>query len=83
MSHHHYQTDPCLRVDKCAMRQIPCACIACTNQLSEKWINGLSPCKQPRYATVEGCKYHFILGEYNKWIITFEYIQNDTDKDYS
>ena len=69
LSHYHYCMDPCLVRGKCAMRQIPCACIECTIQLEKQWVHSVSPNEQPRYANVDGWVYHSILGIYNKWII--------------
>ena len=35
LSHYHYHMDPCLDKGKCAMRQIPCACIEYINKLEK------------------------------------------------
>eukprot|EP00957_Ditylum_brightwellii_P183834 14003248-Ditylum_brightwellii.AAC.1 len=34
---------------KCAMRQVPCACIECINKLEKQWVHDVCPIKQPRH----------------------------------
>ena len=68
-SHYHYRLDPDLGEGKCAMRRIPCACMACQLQLDKPWIPGVTPENQERYAPVKDCVYYPILDKYNDWII--------------
>ena len=81
LSHYHYRMDPKLGKSKCAMRRIPCLCLACSNQLDLDWIPGTSPSQQPRYQMATGCKYASILGHYNKWLIMDLLPGEDTDLD--
>jgi hypothetical protein len=70
-SFYHIRCDPELGQGFCAMRRIPCACNACVEQLSHKWMPKIDKLLQPRYAIEPPlCKYSSILRGYNKWYIT-------------
>ena len=67
---YHIRCDPDLDESFCAMRQIPCACTRCVEQLSKPWLPNLDKTLQPRYVIEpETCKYSSILHGYNKWYI--------------
>ena len=53
----------------CAIRRIPCACVACTSMLDQPWISGVQSTKQARYQTVINCTYWPVLGPYKNWNI--------------
>ena len=36
--HYHLRFDPKLDMVECAIRRIPCACVACTSMLDKPWI---------------------------------------------
>ena len=69
MTHYHFRFDCMIGQDRCAIRRIPCACKSCTDQLDEKWVNGLPAEEQPRYAPPKNCYFKDILGNHNKWVI--------------
>ena len=46
--HHHLRFDPNLGHGICAIRRIPCACVACTSMLDQPWIYGIQSTKQSR-----------------------------------
>ena len=41
--HYNLRFDPKLGMDICAIRRIPCACVACTSMLEKPWISGIPP----------------------------------------
>ena len=47
--HYHLRFDPKLGMGVCAIRHIPCACVACTSMLDKAWISGIPSDKQDRY----------------------------------
>ena len=76
---YHIRCDPDLGQGFCAMRRIPCACIACVTQLSHPWTPNIDKLLQPRYAIEPPCcKYASILRGYNKWYLTELIIQPDS-----
>ena len=54
---------------KCAIRRIPCACVACTSMLDKPWISGIPSEKQERYKPLNKCTYWQVLGAFNNWNI--------------
>ena len=40
--HYHLRFYPKLGMGKCAIRRIPCACVACTSMLDKPWVSGIS-----------------------------------------
>ena len=60
---------PRLGNGKCAIRQIPCDCNACTNMLDKNWEIGVDFIYQPRYQTVKDLTYWSVLGFFNNWYI--------------
>ena len=36
--HYHFSFDPKLAMGECAIRRIPCACVACASMLDKTWI---------------------------------------------
>ena len=53
------------------MRQIPCACTGCAEQLSKPWLPNLDKTLQLHYIIKhKTCEYSFILCVYNKWYIS-------------
>eukprot|EP00978_Attheya_sp_CCMP212_P017893 scaffold48234_cov60-Attheya_sp.AAC.7 len=76
---YHIRCDPELGQGFCAMRRIPCACNACIEQLSYKWLPNTDKLLQPHYAIEPSlCKYSSILSGYNKWYITELKIDKDS-----
>ena len=67
--HYNLRFDPKLGMGKCAIRRIPCACVACTSMLDKPWISGIPPEKQERYKPVTKCTYWQVLGAFNNWNI--------------
>ena len=61
--------DPKIGMGVCAIRRIPCACVACTSMLDKPWISGISSDKQERYIPVTKCTYWPVLGAFNNWNI--------------
>ena len=53
----------------CAIRRIPCACVACTSMLDKPWVSVISSDKQDRYKPVTKCTYWPVLGAFNNWNI--------------
>ena len=54
-------------MSKCAIRCIPCACVACTSMLDKPLISGIPSDKQERYKPVTKCTYWPVLGYFNNW----------------
>ena len=50
--HYHSHFYPKLGMGVCAIRRIPCACVARTSMLDKPWIYGISSDKQERYKPV-------------------------------
>ena len=59
--HYHLSFDPKLGMDICAIRRIPCACVACTSMLDKTWISGIPSGEQESYKTVTNCTYWPVL----------------------
>ena len=55
--HYHLMFDPKLGMGVCAIRHIPCVCVACTSILDKPWISGIPSDKQERYKPVPKCTY--------------------------
>ena len=67
---YNIRCNPDLYKGLCAMRQIPCTCNGCVEQLIKHWSPNLDKTLQPRYVIKPGtCKYFSILRGYNKWYI--------------
>ena len=62
---YHLNFDPNLGHGICAIRRIPCACVACTSMLDQPWIYDIWLKKQARYQPVINCTYWPVLGPYN------------------
>ena len=54
---------------ECAIRLIPCVCVACTSMMEKPWISSISSDKQERYIPVTKCTYCPVLGSLNNWNI--------------
>ena len=78
--HYHLRFDPKLGNGVCAIRRIPCACVACTSMLDKPWISGIPPYEQERYKPVTKCTYWPVLGYFNNWNI-IELTQKSTSHD--
>ena len=52
-----------------AIRDIPCACVACTSMLYKPWMSGIPLDEQERYKTVTKCTYWPVFGSFNNWNI--------------
>ena len=79
IQNYHLYFDPKLGHGKCAIRRIPCACNACTDQLGFPWNQKNCDDKQPRYQLTKCFVYSYVLGEINKCnIITLK--NKDTDE---
>ena len=55
--HYHLRFDPKVGMEVCAIRHIPCACVACTPMMDKPWIYGIPSDKQYRYKPVTQCTY--------------------------
>ena len=66
---YHLRFDPNLGMEVCAIRRIPCACVACTSMIYKPWISGISSDKQECYKPVTKCTYWKVLGDFNNWNI--------------
>ena len=69
INHCNLRFDPKLDHGICAIRRIPCSCVACTYMLDKPWISDILPTKQARYQPVTNCNYCPVLGSYNNWDI--------------
>ena len=67
--HYHIHFDPNIGHDICAIRCIPCACVACTSMLDQPWISIVKSTKQARYQPVINFTYWPVLGPYKNWNI--------------
>ena len=67
--HYHLRFDPKLDMGICAIRRIPCACVACTSMLDKPWIYGIPLDKKEGYKPVNKCTYWPVLGAFNNWNI--------------
>ena len=67
--HYNLRFDQKLGMGVCAIRRIPCACVACTPMIDKTWIYGISSDKQERYNPVTKCTYWTVLGAFNNWNI--------------
>ena len=68
--HYHLRIDPKLVHGNFEIRQILCACIACTNMLDKTWAYGVDPTKKTCYRPFEDCTYWTTLGSLNNCNIT-------------
>ena len=68
-NNYHISFDPKLSHGICAIRRIPCACVACTSMLDQQWLSGFQSTKQARYQPVINFTYWTGLGPYNNWNI--------------
>ena len=68
-NNYHFSFDPKLVHGICAIRSIPCACVACTSMLDQTWVSGIPSKKQARYQPFTDCTYWPALGSYNNWNI--------------
>ena len=59
----HYHIYCCLELGlgKVALRKIPCKCIACNNQMKEKWIHKKPAEEQTLLQCAMDCKYYKVL----------------------
>ena len=55
--HYHLRFDPKLGNGVCAIRCIPCACVACTSIIYKHWMSGIPSVKQECYKPLSKCKY--------------------------
>ena len=78
--HYHLRFDPKIGIGKCAIRRIPCACVARTSMLEKSWISGIPSDKQDRYKPVTKCTYWPELGAFNNWNI-IKLLSNSTSLD--
>jgi hypothetical protein len=70
MTRYNIWTDPnILGVRKAAIRQIPCACASCNNQLSKPWIRNVPDIQQEQYAENRSCEKWPIFEGINNWEI--------------
>ena len=67
--HYHLSFDPKLGMGVCAIRHIPCACVACTSMVEKPWISGIPPERKERYKPVTKFTYWKVLGYFNNWNI--------------
>ena len=63
--HDHLRFYPKLAMGECAIRRIPCVCVACKSMMDKLWIYGLPSDKQDRYKPVTKCTYWPVLGAFN------------------
>ena len=55
--HYHLIFDPKLYNGVCAIRRIPCSCVACTSMIYKLWISGITPDRQELYKPVTNFTY--------------------------
>ena len=55
--HYHLRFDPKLGNSVCAIRRIPCACVACTSLLDKPGFHSLPADSQERFKPVTKCTY--------------------------
>ena len=67
--HYRFRFNPKLGMGVCAIRRIPCVCVACTSILDKPWIYGILSDKQERYKPVTKCTYWLVLGSFHNWNI--------------
>ena len=67
--HYHIRFDPNIGHGICAIRRIPCACVACTSMIDQPLISSVQSTKQARYQPVINFTYWPVLGRYNNWNI--------------
>ena len=67
--HYNLRFDPKLGNGVCAIRHIPCACVACTSMLDKSWISGIPSDEQERYKPFTKCSYWPVLGSFKNWNI--------------
>ena len=68
---YHIRCDPYLDKGFYAMRQIPCLCTGCGEQVSKIWLPNLDKTLQKRHVIeTKTCKYSSILHGCNKWFIS-------------
>ena len=63
-NHYHLRFDTKLGNGVCAIRCIPCDCVACTSMLDKTWIYGKPSDEQERYKTITNCTYSPVLGSF-------------------
>ena len=63
--HHNLRFYPKLGMGICAIRHIPCACVACTSMIDKPWIYSITPDEQDCYKPVTKCTYWPVLGYFN------------------
>ena len=69
INHYRLSFYPKLVLGICAIRRIPCACVACTSMLEKPWISVIPSKKQARYQPVTDFTYWTAFGSYNNWNI--------------
>ena len=67
--HYHFRFYPKLDNGVCAIRRIPCACVACTSMPDKPWISGIPSYEQELYKPVTKCMYWPVLWTFKNWII--------------
>ena len=67
--HYHLHFYPKLGNGVCAIRRIPCACVACTSILDKPWISVIPSDEQERYKPVTKFTYWPVFGSFKNWNI--------------
>ena len=68
--HYHFLSDPKLGGGVCAIRRIPCSCVAYTSIIYKPWISVIPSDKQEDYKPVTKCNCWPVLGYFDNWNIT-------------
>eukprot|EP00966_Prymnesium_polylepis_P105434 2441600-Prymnesium_polylepis.1 len=61
LAHYSLHVSKELGPGKAALRRIPCACVACLEQIELKWERGVEPSQQPRFASSKKCQWWSIF----------------------
>jgi hypothetical protein len=64
---YNIHTGPDLGVGFAAIRQIPCTCDECFEQLKRNWMPGTPPNQQPRYEQNKNCELWPVFEGHNDW----------------
>jgi hypothetical protein len=78
---YNFRADPDLGMRAVAARRIPCACMACIEQLQLEWLPGNPAETQPRYLRNTQCQWFGIFDGLNDWQIIALKPRADADED--
>jgi hypothetical protein len=78
---YNFHANPDLGMRAVAAQRIPCACMACIEQLQRDWLPGNPAETQPRYSRNTQCKWFGIFDGLNDWKIITLKPRADADED--